>query len=345
MKTLKSILDRATLAINVLLAFLLFLMAVLSFLPFHPFAAISVLSLVVPLLVICNLLFLSYWAFKKNRRAFLSLIALGAAYLAFGSFFGFGKEQEEQLPGDLKIMTYNVWGFNKNGWIDRPGIGDGIVELIKEQDPDILCLQEHSRERYSQLRQFPYRSVTPSSARRTVQAIFSKYPIVGEGSLDLPGTINNVIYADIAFGKDTIRVYNAHLQSFRIVPSTSSFSDGKRTQRTYQRLVDTFSKQMEQARLFRDHLGESPYINLIGGDLNNTQFSNIYKVIKGEMQDSFLEAGRGFGGTFKLFHVPIRIDYILADPRLKVLEHHNFDKRLSDHYPVLARLRLESSHQ
>src|SRR5690606_13880368 len=147
------------------------------------------------------------------------------------------------------------------------------------------------------------------------------------------------------YGKDTLRVYNAHLQSFRIVPSTSSFADGRRTQRTYHRLVDTFTKQMEQARLFREHLEESPYINLIGGDFNNTQFSNIYKIVKGDMQDSFLEAGKGFGGTYRLFHLPIRIDYILADPRLRVMEHHNFDKRLSDHYPVMARLRLEPSHQ
>ena len=345
MKALRSILEWAATALNALFVFLLVLMSVLHYLPFHPFAAISVLSLVVPLLVLGNLFFLVYWIFGKKRRALYSLIALVVAFLAFGPFFGFGIKGEEGRTGDLKIMTYNVGGFNKNGWIRQPGIGEEIVDFIKRQDPDILCLQEHSRIRYRQLGQFPYRSETPYSARRTVQAIFSKYPIVGEGSLELPGTINNIIYADIVHGKDTLRVYNVHLQSFRIVPSTSSFADGRRTQRTYHRLVDTFEKQMEQALLFREHLRESPYINLIGGDFNNTQFSNIYKIIKGDMQDSFLEAGKGLGGTYKLFRVPIRIDYILADPRLKVLEHRNFDRRLSDHYPVLARLRVEPSHQ
>src|SRR5690606_6804851 len=161
---------------------------------------------------------------------------------------------------------------------------------------------------------------------------------IAQGSLDLPGTINNIIYADIVHGTDTLRVYNVHLQSFSIIPSTAAFTDGKRSERTYHRLVSTFKKQLAQAKIFRDHMASSPYVNVVGGDLNNTQFSNIYKIIKGDMQDSFLEQGDGFGGTYELFHLPIRIDYILADPEIQVIGHKNYGQDLSDHKPIMARL-------
>ncbi|MCR9226917.1 MAG: endonuclease/exonuclease/phosphatase family protein [Flavobacteriaceae bacterium] len=241
-------------------------------------------------------------------------------------------------------MSYNVWGFNKNGWMKQPGIGDSIVRFVKNQDPTVLCVQEHSRIRYRQLSQYKYRSETPYSTPRTTQAIFSKYPIVGEGSLDLPGTINNIIYADIAVGKDTLRVYNVHLQSFNIVPSNDNFSDGEKSEKTYKKLVETFSKQLEQAEILRGHIQQSPYANIVCGDFNNTQFSNVYKTAKGNLQDSFLEGGSGFGRTYDLWKIPLRIDYIFADEDFEVLSHQNFDQRLSDHYPVMATLRL-NSHQ
>ena len=263
----------------------------------------------------------------------------------FGPFYGLDTEDVVQKKtSDLKIMSYNAWGFNKNGWIKKPGIGDSISSFIKDIDPDILCIQEHNRIRYKQLRQFRYRSETPYSAPRTIQAIFSKYPIINNGSLDLPGTINNIIYADIVFEKDTLRVYNIHLQSFSIIPSTDNFSGGEKSERTYKRLVNTFSKQLEQAEIFRNHLNKSPYKNIVCGDFNNTQFSNVYKIVKGDLQDTFLKEGTGFGRTYDLWKIPLRIDYILADRDFEILSHQNFDERLSDHYPVMATLRL-NSHQ
>lgn len=287
-----------------------------------------------------------YWLLRFKRRLLLSFTAILLGYMMFGPFFGFAGSDEPQEKGisDLKVMSYNVWGFNKNGWMEEPGVGDSIIGLVRKQDPDVFCIQEHSRIRYQQLRQYQYRSETPHTASRATQAIFSKYPIVGEGSLDLPDTQNNIIYADVLFQKDTIRVYNLHLQSFKIIPSTENFSDGEKSERTYRRLVDTFSKQMEQAEIFRLHFNKSPYKNIVCGDFNNTQFSNVYKIVKGDLQDTFLEEGSGFGRTYDLWKIPLRIDYILADQDFEILSHQNFDERLSDHYPVMATLRL-NSHQ
>lgn len=345
MKKATSIIDRIVYVINALVAVLLIVTGILSYMPLQIVSALSVLSLVVPFLFLLNILFLVYWGIKLKRQLVLSLVAIVLGYLMFGPFYGLGNDPiPKKESSDLKIMSYNVWGFNKNGWMKEPGVGDSIVELVKKQDPDIFCVQEHSRARYQQLKQYPYRSETPHANKRATQAIFSKFPIISSGSLDLPGTQNNIIYADILLRKDTIRVYNLHLQSFKIRPSTDNFSDGEKSERTYKRLVHTFSKQLEQAEIFRTHFENSSYTNIVCGDLNNTQFSNIYKIVKGDLQDTFLEKGKGFGRTYDFWKIPLRIDYILADPKFEVLSHQNFDERLSDHYPVMATLRF-SSHE
>lgn len=345
MKKATSIIDGIVYAINVLVAVLLIITGILSYMPFQIVSALSVLSLVVPFLFALNILFLVYWGIKLKRQLVLSLFAIVLGYLMFGPFYGLGNDPVPQKKSsDLKIMSYNVWGFNKNGWMKEPGVGDSIVELVKKQDPDIFCVQEHSRARYRELKQYPYRSETPYANKRATQAIFSKFPIISGGSLDLPGTQNNIIYADILFRRDTIRVYNLHLQSFKIRPSADNFSDGEKSERTYKRLVHTFSKQLEQAEIFREHFENSPYTNIACGDFNNTQFSNIYKIAKGDLQDTFLEKGKGFGRTYDFWKIPLRIDYILADSEFEVLSHQNFDDRLSDHYPIMATLRF-SSHE
>lgn len=341
MKKTSLILGKLIFTVNILVAVLLLVTCILSFLTAHIFSLLSVLSLIVPFLFIINGLFLGYWLFRKKRKFLLSLITLFIGYLVFGPFYGIGNHNEESSASDLKIMTYNAWGFNKNGWIKEPKIGDRISAFIKNENPDIVCIQEHSRIRYKQLTQYPYRTETPYSVPRSIQAIFSKYPIVGNGSLDLPGTSNNIIYADILHKKDTIRVYNLHLQSYNIVPSSETFSE-EESEKNYKRLVNTFTKQLEQAKIFNKHKETSPYKNIVCGDMNNTQFSNVYRILSKGLQDTFLEKGKGFGRTYSLLGFPIRIDYILVDPAFKVISHQNYNEKLSDHYPVMATIRLKS---
>ncbi|UII75282.1 endonuclease/exonuclease/phosphatase family protein [Flagellimonas sp. HMM57] len=327
---------------NVTVAIALLLTCILSFFSIQIIPVLSVLSLSVPFLFIVNVLFLLYWIYRKKRKFLWSLAALAMGYFVFGPFYGVGnKNQDADETSDLRIMTFNVWHFNKNEWIKEPNIGDRIIDFIKAEKPDILCIQEFHRERKDELSQYPYNSITPDSVGKITQGIFSKYPILNKGSIDFPGTINNVIYVDLLVRSDTIRVYNMHLQSFSIVPSSETFSE-KESEKTYKRLVNTFSKQLEQAKIFNDHVKQSPYSTIVCGDLNNTQFSNIYRIVRDDLQDSFLEKGNGFGRTYKIFNFPLRIDYVLADASFQVISHTNFDEMLSDHYPVAATLRYTS---
>ena len=246
--------------------------------------------------------------------------------------------------GSFTVMSYNAMLFNRFNHIGVPHAGDSISAFINEKSPDILCLQEHSRIRYRQLEQYRYRSETPYNTPRTVQAIFSKYPIIGRGSLNLPESTNNIIFADVAINNDTIRVYNVHLESFKIVPNDTDISS-KASERVYQRIKSTITTQRRQAKLLREHISASPFSALVCGDFNNTQFSRVFRLVSEGMEDSFQVMGNGMGKTYSVKGVPLRIDYILAENRFEFLGHWNYEKKYSDHEPVMARVSLRPNEK
>jgi endonuclease/exonuclease/phosphatase family metal-dependent hydrolase len=180
---------------------------------------------------------------------------------------------------------------------------------------------------------------------KTGQAIFSKYPIFNQGDFKIPEAGNNIIYADIRKGKDTLRVYNIHLQSIKISPDVSEMQDNvevinkSKSQRLFNRIRDAFKKQQQQAAILVKHKNNCPYPMMVCGDMNNSPFSYVYRNIKGDLYDCFEEAGNGFGQTYKFKYYPARIDYIFADKKLKVKSFTSFAQfEYSDHFPVMTRL-------
>ena len=336
-----SFFDKLVYWANILFAFIL----LLSFLGYYvsvssiPF--FSVLSLLVPILIIAHLCFVLYWGLRRKRYFFWSLLLLVISYLVYGSLFILNSNEVDSDEDGIKVLSYNVHKFNRFKWIDQPGVGDSIISFIKEESPDVLCLQEHSRIWHRKLTMYPYRYETPVKIDQTIQVIFSKYPMVNKGSLNFPDTPNNCIYADIAYKNDTIRVYNIHLQSLRIKPTVDGVTK-ESSEKLYNRLTSSFIKQEEQAKIFVEHAKTSDYKKIVCGDFNNTQFSNVYRRMKGDMTDSFLEKGNGFGRSFNFINYPLRIDYILADDDFTILSHTNFNTVLSDHFPVMATLKLPS---
>lgn len=340
-----SFFDKIIFLLNTLFALVLALSLLVPFVPTKYISSLSVLSLVVPISVLINMVFVVYWLLRRKKNFLLSGTLLVLWYLFLGSFYKFSgqKKVDVKTEGDLSIMSFNVRGFNKFGWIDNPRLDDEIVSLIKRQNPDILCFQEFSRIKRGYFQNYEYRYETPFRNGRAVQVIFSKYPILDKGSLEFPQTNNNALYADILFKKDTIRIFNVHLQSFKIVPGLNTIKR-EQSAKLFERSRQAMLKQYEQANLIRENMEKTHLKKILVGDFNNTQYSNVYQIIKGDMNDSYFEKGKGFGRTYDLLKFPIRIDYILADPEFEVLSHQNFNERLSDHFPVMATLRLDS-HQ
>ena len=325
---------------NSVVAFLLLLSYILPLLPPKTFASFSVLSLGVPILIIINALFLLYWLVKIKKQLVLSLLILAIGYFSFGSLYKFSESKTEVNPNALSIMNYNVRLFNLYEWIPEKEIETKIEEFIKKEAPDVLLMQEYHPHRNVDLSFFKYKFEKLSGNKTKYgQAIFSQYPIINSGSVEFPNTSNNAIYADIVKGKDTLRLYNIHLQSLRINPNLDKLTEDD-AQKLFKGIGNTFKTQQFQTELFLLHKNKSPYKTIVGADLNNTAFSYAYKHIKDDLVDNFNAAGNGFGRTYNFKFFPIRIDFILTDPEFTINSFKTYDVQYSDHYPIMSRVSL-----
>lgn len=331
---------------NIVLTVLTFIAYVLPFLAPKLFPLLSVLTLILPLFLILNALFFCYWLLQLKRQVFLSGIVLLLGITFISKFYKFSSNALPVEEKDFTVMSYNVRLFNLFDWIKSDDVGDKILSFINQQNPDILCIQEYSENAKIDLRVYKYKAVFMEGDKiKTGQAIFSKFPIFNQGNLNLIQDGNNVTFADIRKGNDTIRVYNMHLQSIKISPDVNDISEHvdainqQKSQQVFLRIRDAFKKQEKQAEILVSHKKRCHYPIIICGDMNNSAFSYVYRNIKGNLYDCFEEAGTGFGQTYKFKYYPARIDYIFADKRMKVKSFKTFSKfENSDHFPVLTRL-------
>jgi endonuclease/exonuclease/phosphatase family metal-dependent hydrolase len=331
---------------NSILIVLTILAYVLPFLAPKVFPLLSVLTLFLPLFLILNSLFFLYWLIQLKRQLMLSGIILLLGITFINKFYKFSSNEIEKEEKDFTVMSYNVRLFNLFEWINDDAIGNKILTFINDKNPDILCVQEYSENAHVDLRVYKHKAVFMEGNKiKTGQAIFSKFPIINQGNLQIKDIGNNITFADIKKGKDTIRVYNIHLQSIKISPDVSEISEGvekinqEKSQLLFGRIRDAFKKQEQQAELLANHKKECKYPVIIAGDMNNSAFSYVYRSIKGNLNDSFEEAGKGFGETYNFKYYPARIDYIFTDKKMKVKSFENFSNfKNSDHFPVMSRL-------
>ncbi len=333
--------NKIILFFNSIFAMLLLLSYVIPYMSPKTFPVLSVLSLMVPILIIINLLFFFYWIIRLKRPWILSCLVLLIGFKHLNGLYKFGGNSHPEQPEDLSVMSYNVRLFNLYDWIKDASTEEKIVNFIKKENPDVLCLQEFHVDKKSEFGHYPFSHVKlRSTSNKAGQAIFSKFEIINTGSLDFPNTTNNGIYVDIVKGEDTVRVYNLHLESMRIADPNNQELSQENSERLVKRISRSFVKQQFQAEVFDQNQKQCPYNKIVAGDFNNTQYSNIYKRIRGDMNDAFNEAGSGFGRTFKFKFFPVRIDFILTSDEIQVKDFRNYDQEFSDHYPVFSIVRL-----
>lgn len=309
---------------------------------------ISTVGLIVPVLILVNILFVVLWAVRLNLFALYSILALLVGWGQMEHFFGTGVSSRPDTSDTLRIVSYNVHGFDYSGSKDGSP-AEKIRRDIEKYDPDVICFQEYTKGRIA-LPAMKHSYIVPSGWGQ--DAIFSKYPIVGRGSLAFPRTTNNAIYADIRLpGGKTVRVYSIHLQSLGVsagevneLPSLPSDKMKNRAKGLLWRVNAGFEKQQSQAEAVRASMERSPYPCVVAGDFNNTPFSYSFLTISGDnMADAFARSGFGFGRTFREIRLyPLRIDFILADENaFRVNDYRTIRSDASDHNGVTALLSFK----
>ncbi|WP_100803515.1 endonuclease/exonuclease/phosphatase family protein [Ulvibacter sp. MAR_2010_11] len=324
---------------NSLVVFLLLISFVLPYLPPKSFPTLSLLSLAVSPLLLVNILFALYWLVRWKRLALLSILVLTIAYIHFNPFIEISSEGDaSEYNHTLNILSYNVRLFNAYEKEPSKGVSETISKLLKENDPDIVCIQEYYRGSNFDFSAYPHQYVHfKDSNNKLGHAILSKYPIVSTGAFDFEDSNNNTIYADIVKGEDTLRIYNLHLQSLGILPNVEYLQEGS-TDKLRKRMSRAFVKQESQMDAILAHKIKSPHPVIISGDFNNTPFSYVYRKMANKMHDAFTERGSGLGTTFKFDGYPMRIDYILTSESFDILSFETLNESFSDHYPIRAKV-------
>jgi len=330
--------------LNIVLTVLTFAAYILPFLAPKVFPILSVLTLFLPFMLILNLLFFLYWSIQFKKQALLSGLVLLIGITFINKFYKFSAPEYVSESDDFTVMSYNVRLFNKFEWSDKKTVPVEISDFVKEKNPSILCIQEFSRAADFDYSGFKYKFIISKGKKiRSGQAIFSKFPIINTGNIIFPNSNNKAVFADIMRGNDTIRIYNIHLQSLKITPDVNEINEDineinkKKSEVMFKSMSKAFRFQQVQAELIMEHKKSCTYPIIICGDMNNSAFSYVYRNIKGELNDSFTEAGEGFGKTYDFNYYPVRIDYIFADKKFKVKKFETFDEIIdSDHFPIMT---------
>ena len=254
-------------------------------------------------------------------------------------------------------MSYNVRLFNRYEGPGTESSENDIVGLVADIRPDIMCLQEYFsgsdwvllNNRFATSMgegiESHVKMIGTGRGRFYGIATFSRFPIVNRGEIIHPDSPGLTIYTDLIIEQDTFRVFNNHLQSFRLRRMERSFVAemlGSQDQRASEllgisaSLRDAFVKRAAQANVLRAFIDSSPFPVIVTGDFNDTPMSYSYRRIRKGLTDSFLKSGYGAGFTYKGNYPPNRIDYILHDNRLKSTSFSVIGVKYSDHYPVVG---------
>lgn len=337
----------------------------------NPYTSVipALAALFYPILLILNIVFIIFWIFRWRFWFLLSLIAIAAGYGMFFKTFAFNADKPVGNYDDaLKLLSYNVRLFDQYKWTGGQNYftRNSIFEFTNSQQADIVCFQEffHGTKKTfptigpflsrSDLKNYhvDYVQVRGNDAKHYGLATFTKFPIVGKGNIHFEGSsANSGIYTDIIFKKDTIRIFNFHLESVKlsradhqfvsevIDPGTGALSSSSEI--ILRKLSRATKRRATQAEIVAGYIKQSPYPVIVCGDFNDTPLSYVYHTISRNLKDAFLEIGRGAGETYAGGIPFLRIDYILHSNSLEAYRFERHRVKYSDHYPISCYFKVK----
>jgi endonuclease/exonuclease/phosphatase family metal-dependent hydrolase len=335
------------------------------------FWMLAFMGLGYPILLIVNILFVIYWLIVRRKTALFSLVIILVGWGKIGDVYQISSNNNyENISKDtlLKVMSYNVRLFDLYNWTENKNTRNNILELIRNQHSDIICFQEFFHEdtgifntldTLKEIQEAKNVHIDYSAHVKNVNhwgiATFTKFPIVDKGLIHFKDSSDNIsIFTDVLFHKDTIRIYNLHLESIRFrradyealkeITGKEDETNLDGPQRIISRMRRAYIRRARQTNVIREHIEASPHPVIVCGDFNDTPTSYAYHQIAKNLDDSYREKGNGIGSTYVGMIPFLRIDYVLYDPiYFEALDFKIIKKRYSDHYPVVSTLKLNAA--
>lgn len=314
---------------NLLLLLLLCATGVLIILPYLPADIAGYfypLSLGALLLIGADVICL--FALRKHkgwRTVFLLLLIGSLVWLRHYIPNPFSRVGESGIP--LTLVSWNV-GLFGGGYQDYGNLGPAAA-LIKQQAPDIICLQErphtnvmHWDSIRAAFSDYPYYVKNTREDEVLNLVIFSRYPLENAEDHYFADTYNKFMQVDVRLGTQTLRLFNVHLQTTGISEKSNS------------NIIENTQKRNRQAQELARCIQESPHPTIVCGDFNDTRSSYAYRTLAKGLHDAAEAASLWHPlGTFsKVF----KIDHILSN--YKATSYKVLNNSISDHKLQLVTL-------
>ncbi|MEO8823872.1 MAG: endonuclease/exonuclease/phosphatase family protein [Ginsengibacter sp.] len=337
---------------------------------------VAVPGIIFPIILFVLLAFTMVWAFLKSRMVWVCVITILLGLQQILAVFSFhlpGKFSSAKQPNTLRVMQWNVMGWDQDE--ESSNIESGghalrplMMYEVQSLNADVLCFEEFyesidtsafgSNITTISKMGFPFhyfiRSADEHDDNPSGVAIFSKYPMIDTASfsLNLNKKGEHLIYADIKVKDKTFRIFATHLVPIKFADwenrrqiNNEFYGDagGSSYKRIFSKLIRGYDFRYYQSEMVGGKISQSPYPAVICGDFNDVPNSSTYFNVKGNLQDPFLKKGSGTGRTtrtsFGFISPTLRIDYILASRKFKVLQFQILPIPYSDHYPLITDLQ------
>jgi|SRR6266536_116299 len=220
---------------------------------------------------------------------------------------------------DLRLLSYNVHSLRDDL--------DALAEVVRAAAPDVMVVQEAPR-------RFRWRARSADLARRLGLVVAGggqpalgnlvltslRVRVHGHWCLQFPLTpgrhLRGAVVVDCEVGRSRFAVAGSHLAT----------DAGERP---------------TQAAILRRALTEVTDPLLLGLDVNETPDGAAWRILTQGLRDA---AGGVDTPTFPVSGPRGRIDAVIVDPRVRVLDYRVFDppaaRRASDHFPLLVDVQL-----
>lgn len=323
----------------------------------HPL--LSTMGMSFPFLLLVNLAFLFFWLIFKWRMIWITVLGYVCAYVPINIYMPLNTSQE--IPdGALKLISYNVCTYGGNFKYEQ-GF-ETVLKYLKEQKPDIICVQEDvdTWRRYvfqEYEKQWAYNDTmvivnTPQSLNAL--GIHTRFPIIKRERIEYSSLANGSAAWWLKVEDDTLIVVNNHFESCHLnsddrtqyrqiikgeLPRDSARAESKLL---LIKLAEANAIRSGQIRTVLRYVEEHcQYPIIVCGDFNDNPISYSHHAMAERLTDCFQETGRGIGLSYNQKAFSLRIDHIFCSEQLQPFNCKVDDEMdASDHYPILCWLKM-----
>jgi endonuclease/exonuclease/phosphatase family metal-dependent hydrolase len=243
----------------------------------------------------------------------------------------------------LSVLQWNVW-FDE--------AADNIVQLVREINADIVCLQELTtdsvinpdRDIPAEIESLGYDGLYTPTFERTGEkhisrgnGIFSKFPIAASRQIYVQR--EDPKFQDYRMENRTYSEVKLDINSTGLTVGTTHLS-------YIPKFTITNEKRKEVDKLV-DAIGVNNNRFILAGDFNSMpdsytieQLSQILKSAGPDFSEATWTTKPFDYGEFKGDALDWRLDYVFATPDIKVLNSRIVQTKISDHLPILIEIEI-----